>query len=413
VQATARVEQGTGPAAGYPRFHAAVALAQLTSWLPGGKRFLIDISGPGARAAEVAACAGHSVLRVIDQKTPAPPPGAAYEASGRLSTVTADGTGLEFLPDGCADGVIAEERTLSLRLAAEELVAEIARVLRPGGQVLACVDSLTFGMALLAEQHRWPHLVDVPNADVVLIPWPDGTITRCYGAEQLRELFTSSGLEVSWIRPRTVLSPQTVAYLLARDPASFGELVNAELHARSDDSVGAQLIACCVKRPLPSPAVALRLAGDAAGGRGAGFEARLGHRARAVDAPSVAAVVDPGQRGEHLGAVGQRRLHGRGVPVRLRQVRASVARLCAAAADKVVFTREYRNRSVQVGAHFLKALTGNADFHGRSSVVKRGSEEGRTGRLRITEGFDQGRAVVPYRIDGRRNRMGRQAPRSR
>ncbi len=125
--------------------------------------------------------------------------------------MTADGTGLEFLPDGCADGVIAENRTLSLRLAAEELVTEIARVLRPGGRVLACVDSLTFGMAVLAEQHRWPHLVDVPNADVVLIPWPDGTITRCYGAEQLRELFTGCGLEVSWIRPRTVLSPQTVS----------------------------------------------------------------------------------------------------------------------------------------------------------------------------------------------------------
>ena len=257
MQATARAEQDTGPATGYSRFHAAVALAQLTDWLPGGRRFLIDISGPGAGAAEVAARAGHSVLRVIDQKMP-PPPVAAYEASGRLCTVTADGTGLEFLPDGCADGVIAEERTLSLRLAAEELVAEIARVLRPGGQVLACVDSLTFGMALLAEQHRWPHLVDVPNADVVLIPWPDGTITRCYGAEQLRELFTSGGLEVSWIRPRTVLSPQTIDYLLARDPASFGELVNAELHARSDDSVGAQLIACAVKRggatPLHPPA---------------------------------------------------------------------------------------------------------------------------------------------------------------
>ena len=190
----------------------------------------------------MAACAGHSVLRVIDPEMPVPPPVASYAASGRLSTVTADGSGLEFLPDGCADGVIAEERTLSLRLGAEDLVTEIARVLRPGGQVLACVDSLTFGMALLAEQHRWPHLVDVPNADVVLIPWPDGTITRCYGAEQLRELFTGSGLEVSWIRPRTVLSPQTVGYLLARDPSSFGELVNAELHARSDDSVGAQLI---------------------------------------------------------------------------------------------------------------------------------------------------------------------------
>jgi hypothetical protein len=230
VQVIARAEQDTGPADGYPRFYAAVARAQLTSWLPPGRRFLIDISGPGAHTAEVAAGAGHSVLRVIGQEMPAPPAVNGYAAPGRLSTV------------------IAEERTLSLRLGAEDLVNEIARVLRPGGQVLACVDSLTFGMALLAEQHRWPHLVDVPNADVVLIPWPDGSITRCYGAEQLRELFTGSGLEVSWIRPRTVLSQQTVTYLLARDPSSFGELVNAELHARSDDSVGAQLIACCVKR---------------------------------------------------------------------------------------------------------------------------------------------------------------------
>ncbi len=248
MQVIERAAQDTRPAAGYPRFHAAVALAQLMNWLPGGNRFLLDISGPGARTAEVAACAGHRVLRVIDAEMPAPSPVTAYGASGRLSVVTADGNGLAFLPDGCADGVIAEERTLSLRLAAEEVVTEIARVLRPGGQVLACVDSLTFGMAMLAEQHRWPYLVDVPRADVVLIPWPDGTITRCYGAEQLRELFTGSGLEVSWIRPRTVLPPQTVSYLLARDPSRFGDLVSAELRAQSDDSVGSQLIACCVKR---------------------------------------------------------------------------------------------------------------------------------------------------------------------
>jgi SAM-dependent methyltransferase len=195
------------------------------------------------------------VLRVVGPESPAPPPASGHAASGRLSTVTAEGTGLQFLPDGCADGVIAENRTLSLRLAAEELVSEIARVLRPGGQLLACVDSLTYGMAVLAEQHRWPHLVDVPNADVVLIPWPDGTITRCYAAEQLRELFTGAGLDVSWIRPRTVLSPQTVSYLLDRDPASFGQLVSAELRARlDDDSVGNHLIACCVKRlPLTAP----------------------------------------------------------------------------------------------------------------------------------------------------------------
>ena len=245
---TAHQEPSGGGDFGYRRFHAAVAHAQLSHWLPASPGFLIDISGPGTRAAEVAACAGHSVLRVIDPDASVPSQVNGYGTTGRLAAVTAEGTRLEFLPDDCADGVIAENRTLSRRLAAEEVVAEIARVLRPGGQVLACVDSLTFGMALLAEQHRWPHLVDVPNADVVLIPWPDGTITRCYGAEQLRELFTGCGLEVSWIRPRTALSPRTVSYLLARDASSFDRLVSAELRARSDDSVGAQLIASCVKR---------------------------------------------------------------------------------------------------------------------------------------------------------------------
>ena len=118
-------------------------------------------------------------------------------------------------------------------------MAEIARVLRPGGQVLACVDSLTFGMAVLAEQHRWPHLVDVPNADVVLIPWPDGTITRCYGAEQLRELFTGGGLEVDWIRPRTVFSPRDGQLPAGPRPVELRRRwLSAELRARSDDSVG-------------------------------------------------------------------------------------------------------------------------------------------------------------------------------
>jgi SAM-dependent methyltransferase len=249
VQASGSAVRDTGHAADYSRFRAAVARAQLSQWLgqlPTGRADLIDISAPGAEAAEVAARAGHNVLRVAEPGVRAAPPAPADGRTprGRLRVVAADGCGLDFLADGCADGVIAEDSTLSRHLAAESLVAEIARVLRPGGQLLACVDSLTFGMALLAEQHRWPHLVDVPNADVVLVPWPDGTITRCYSAEQLRELFTGNGLEVAWIRPRTVFSPQTVSYLLARDPGSFGALVKAELRARSDDSVGAQLISC-------------------------------------------------------------------------------------------------------------------------------------------------------------------------
>ena len=246
MQAIATAVLDSGPATDYSRFYAAVADAQLTHFLAElpTARFLIDISGPGARATEAATAAGHTVLRVAEPGIPAP---SAPHHGAAARTVIADGSGLEFLADGCADAVIAEGRTLTRRLAAETLVGEIARVLRPGGLVLACVDSLNLGMAVLAEQHRWRHLVDVPNADVVLVPWPDGTITRCYGAEHLRELFTGNGLEVNWIRPRTVFSPRTVSYLLARDPRNFGRLVTAELSARADDSVGAHLVTCAVK----------------------------------------------------------------------------------------------------------------------------------------------------------------------
>ena len=92
--------------------------------------------------------------------------------------------------------MIAEDRTLSRQLAAENLITDIARVLRPGGRVLACVDSLVLGMAVLAEQRHWAELTDLPHAEVVLVPWPDGTITRCFGSEQLRELFEDAGLTV-------------------------------------------------------------------------------------------------------------------------------------------------------------------------------------------------------------------------
>jgi hypothetical protein len=130
---------------------------------------------------------------------------------------------------------------------AEDLVAEIARVLRPAGQVLACVDSLVLGMAILAEQHHWAELVDLPCAEVVLVPWPDGTITRCFGVEQLREMFTDAGLDVISIRPRTALSPSTVAHLLNRNPARLTRLVQAELSAGPDESVGIQLVISAVK----------------------------------------------------------------------------------------------------------------------------------------------------------------------
>ena len=255
-----------GSLAPYWRFHRAVAEAQLGSWLPHGRHVLVDISGPRARAAQIAAAAGHTVLRVAETAAVAPGgPGRPREFAGDglrpapargvkpgpVVWLASEPSSLSFLADGCADGVIAEDRTLSRHLAAETLIADVARVLRPAGRVLASVDSLVLGMALLAEQRHWAELTDLPNAEVVLVPWPDGTITRCFGVDHVRELFDDAGLSVAWIRPRTLFSPSTVAHVLRRDPARMRRLVEAELAARPDESVGVQLVVSARKRGRP------------------------------------------------------------------------------------------------------------------------------------------------------------------
>jgi hypothetical protein len=273
----------------YWQFHEAVTRAQLSQWLPSGRHLLVDVSGPRAPGAELAARAGHTVLRVIEGSVAAPaapvdpegpgsprrgaeevfggrgglgekvspqdrgvpggrPPGPAQHP--RIVPVIADSSRLTFLADGCADGVIADDRALSVHLAAEAMIAEIARVLRPGGRVIACVDSLVLGMAVLADQHHWAHLVDLPHAEVVLVPWPDGTITRCFGPDQARELFSGAGLRVNGIRSRTVFSESVVTHWLRRDRGGLSKLVQAELAARSDESLGAQLVISASK-PRP------------------------------------------------------------------------------------------------------------------------------------------------------------------
>ena len=224
-----------GSLSAYWRFQRAVAKAQLAAWLPAGRRLLVDISGPAAACPAQAAASGHAVVRVVTAH-----PGAERGAPvGRIAAVVAEPGSLAFLADGCADGVIAEDGALSRHLMAEDLAAEIARVLRPGGELLACVDSLVLGMAMLAEQRHWAHLTDLPHAEVVLIPWPDGTITRCFGAAQLYDLLTEAGLEVTSIRPRTVLSPSTVDHVLRQQPGAMARLVRAELQAGQDPAAGA------------------------------------------------------------------------------------------------------------------------------------------------------------------------------
>lgn len=237
---------GSGALGPYWTFYHAVVAEQLRRWLPDRPCLLLDLSGGRGRWPAQAAGAGHHVIEVIDFRRPPDP--WLRDASNRIRRVRADDLG--FLPDASVDAVIAEERVLSLELMAESTMEDVVRVLKPGGRVLACVDSLVLGMAIMAEQNYWAHLCQTGTGEVMLVPWPDGSITRCFTSVQLRELLTDAGLEVEWVRPRTVLSPSTVDHVLAADTRALNWLVRTELdaHPDDDDTVGIHLVASA-RRP--------------------------------------------------------------------------------------------------------------------------------------------------------------------
>jgi SAM-dependent methyltransferase len=226
----------------YSAFYLEVAAAQLASWLPPATRLtVLDLSRAGGLFAAQLAADGHSVLHVAPTVADAP----VARAAG-VRVVAGDSRDLSWLADAAVDAVLAEAGALCFSLAAEETVADIARVLRPGGHLLVCVESLVLGLSRLAEQGRWAELADAPAADVVLVPGSDGSITRCFWPEELRGLLNEAGFAVNWIRPRSVLPQAVVERALADDPGSLPMLVRTEVTLaaeRESDPVGIHLVA--------------------------------------------------------------------------------------------------------------------------------------------------------------------------
>ncbi|KLL11740.1 MULTISPECIES: class I SAM-dependent methyltransferase [Protofrankia] len=264
----------------YWAFYEDVAATQLASWLPMPRIRVLDVSGPRTRFARQMVTAGHDVVRVVPAPDRLGARGVGRRADGharfggaslrlgeaggpatvrlgditgpgRLVQVAGDPRSLDWFAPESFDAVLAEGRALSFCLATETTLEEIHRMLRPGGRLLLCVDSLLLGLARLAEQHRWAELSDVPRADVVLVPAEDGSITRCFWPEELRALLTSAGLDVDWIRPRTVLSAEAVTRAVASDVSCFPTLVRTEVDLsaeREGESIGIHLVASA-RRP--------------------------------------------------------------------------------------------------------------------------------------------------------------------
>jgi SAM-dependent methyltransferase len=252
--ATLVCEAPSGSNDPYWAFYDEVASAQLREWLPTAPARVLDVSGQRARFARQMATAGHQVVRIVGAAATGAaasrvPPAERSDpalAPGTLLPVVGDARSLDWFAENSFDGVLAEGRALSFCLATETTLEEIHRILRPGGQLLLCVDSLLLGLARLAEQHRWAELSDVPRADVVLVPAEDGTITRCFWPEELKAVLTNAGFAVDWVRPRSVLSAEAVKRALAEDVSSFPTLVRTEVELaaeREGESIGIHLIA--------------------------------------------------------------------------------------------------------------------------------------------------------------------------
>lgn len=219
----------------YDRFLAAVVQRQITDWLPADPCRVLDLSRPfpdadgrlDSRIGDLVASAGHEVITVVHNE-------CDLEADGqrRYPVVVSDPRSLDWVRAQCVDVVLAENGALSYSLATEDTLAGIARALRPGGRLLASAESLVMGLSRLAEQHRWPELADAPSADVMLVPDPEGAggYTRCFAAEDLRELMDGAGLELEWIRPRTLLPATAVRHTLEADPDALWDLVDSELN---------------------------------------------------------------------------------------------------------------------------------------------------------------------------------------
>jgi hypothetical protein len=234
----------------YAAFAATVALRQLSQWLPMTPGRVLDVSLPlpdagagfDARVSDLAMTLGHRVTSVLRDLEAVPAPSGPMH-----SVVVADPRSLTWVRGASVDTVIAEGGALSDSLATEETVHDMARVLRPGGRLLATADSLVLGLARLAEQHRWPELADAPAADVVLVPdlTHAGGFSRCFSPDDLTELLTGCGLEVEWIRPRTALPEPAVRQTLQSDPEAMRDLVLNELQlaaAQAAETHGARLV---------------------------------------------------------------------------------------------------------------------------------------------------------------------------
>jgi SAM-dependent methyltransferase len=174
--------------------------AELVRWLgvPSGLSWLDVGCGPGALAATVRELAAPSAIAGVDRSGPF----VAAAAAGGLTGVVADARALP-LADACVD-VVVSGLAVNFVPRPASAVAELSRVVVPGGVVAAYVWDYAEGMAML--RHFWDGAVALDPGAAELDEGERFAVCRPGPLERLWRLGGLTGVEVRPIDVPTVFA---------------------------------------------------------------------------------------------------------------------------------------------------------------------------------------------------------------
>ncbi len=154
----------------------------------------------------------------------------------QIEVRVADICDLSGFPDSHFHMVVCQGDPLSYCSDRFRAMAELARVVQPGGAVIASVDNRASALKWLDETEDRQAVTRLLKTGQVVMPVPKKELSytvHAYTAEELRELFESNGLAVERIIGKLVFRDR-LPWFKANDPSLLQWLLELELEHNDD-----------------------------------------------------------------------------------------------------------------------------------------------------------------------------------
>lgn len=227
----------------YWEFHDEVTWHTIRAWLPADLASrILDAGGGTGRWALKLARSGYPVtladlsrgmLDVAREKA------AALRIPRPIELVQSDLVDLKELPDAAFALALALGDPLSFCASPERGVRSLARCLRPGGVVIASVDSLWAGLHFFLERDAVEELegfLRTGKSDWQAAHAAERFPSRHFEPAELRRIFEQEGFEVLSLRGQLVLPLRRFRHVL-EDRRAFDTLLRLELKLRTEETL--------------------------------------------------------------------------------------------------------------------------------------------------------------------------------